>query len=961
MSPAPDPRSAPTIRLPAQPAVPSRPAFPVLACAAPLLAAVLIWWVTGSVFVLVFAALSPVIAVAGVLDGRRSMGRQRRKDAVAYAEAMAVAGAAVDERLRQLSGDAWQAAPSPHRILGTPDDPNRWADPAEATVVLGSGQTPSGLRLDGGQGRPEQTALQSRAAVLGRSPIAVDAVGGVGLIGPPVLVRSLARSLVVQLAGQLSPRMLGIRVPAGPAWDWAARLPHAGAGAPRRWLVVTEAGNPPVPVVNDDIRLALAESGAGLPAGLATVVTVPSPAEGQIVRALGQPIGSTFAPVLIAGRQTDGFGAQLNTEAAAAGLGPAGAVLPDSVSLESLLLEAVDPLAPAGGGLACVIGRGAAGPITVDLAGDGPHALVAGTTGSGKSELLVTWVTAMAARYPPDQVTFLLVDFKGGAAFDAVRELPHCVGLITDLDEREAFRALASLTAELHHRERILREAGARDVSDPRAAGHLPRLVIVVDEFATMLGTFPALHSVFVDIAARGRSLGVHLVLCTQRPAGVVRDALLANCSLRFSLRVNNSADSQAVLGTDAAAQIDAGLPGRCVVRRGGATVQPCQIATTTTADVAAVLRSRAPGRLLRRPWLDPLPNRVSAKDVQLLAPGPRPPELLLGVLDEPDRQCYRQAGYDPASDGNLLVVGGAGSGKSTLLTTLAGQAPHRIDHVPGDVENTWDALVRARAELDRPDARTHGRLLLLDDIDAVLARWGEEHRAAGMDLLSGLLRDGAAAGLRLVVTVQRLTGALQALPALCQSRLVLRLPSVQEHQAAGEPPARYDQSLPPGGGLWLGRRIQLVLPDHRNQPAPGSPAMTVPPASAVAHSPHLIVVAGSVARTLAALRSAAFPRHRDVIDLAAFGAAGPGPGARLDVSDLGAGAVLVADVDTWQAHWSVLAGLRQRAPLLFDGCSIADYRAITRRRDLPPPLAPARARGWLLDLDGAVRRVTVP
>jgi S-DNA-T family DNA segregation ATPase FtsK/SpoIIIE len=70
---------------------------------------------------------------------------------------------------------------------------------------------------------------------------------------------------------------------------------------------------------------------------------------------------------------------------------------------------------------------------------------------------------------------------------------------------------------------------------------------------------------------------------------------------------------------------------------------------------------------------------------------------------------------------------------------------------------------------------------------------------------------------------------------------------------------------------------------------------------------------------------------------------------------------VLVADVDTWQTQWAVLTGLRHRAPVLFDGCSIADYRAITRRRDLPPPLAPARARGWLLGLDGAVRRVNVP
>ena len=945
--------------MPAPPTAPTRPGFPLIACVAPLVAAGLIWWITGSAFVLVFAALSPVIAVASLLDGRRSTSRQRRKDTATYATAMAAAGDAVTERLDQLRRDAWRAAPSAHRILGTPNDPDRWADPTAVAVVLGSGETQSGLRLDGGQGLREQTDLLARAAVLTRSPIIVDPVGGLGLIGPPVLVRALARSIVVQLTGQLSPPALGVRLPAAAAWAWANSLPHADRRAPRRWLTVTEADEPQPPLAVDEIRLALADTGARLPPGLATVVTVLGAAEAQVVRASAHPPGLVFAPLLIAERQTDGFGAQLTIEAVAAGLGAVGAALPDSVSFESLTAAAAGPPAPVTPGtLACVIGRGADGPVVVDLAADGPHALVGGTTGSGKSELLVTWVTAMAARYPPAQVTFLLVDFKGGAAFDTVRELPHCVGLITDLDELEAIRALASLTAELQHRERVLREAGARDVTDPRGVGRLARLVIVVDEFATMLGAFPALHAVFVDIAARGRSLGVHLVLCTQRPAGVVRDALLANCSLRLSLRVNNRADSQAVLGSDAAALIDAARPGRCVVRRGGAAVQSCQVATTTDVDVRAVLATTPAGPLPRRPWLDPLPARVRPTDLARLAPGPRPPELLLGVIDEPDRQRYRQAGYDPATDGNLLVLGGSGSGKSTLLSALAAQAPHHTEHVPADIENTWDALVRARAGLDRPGPSTDSRLLLLDDLDAVLARWGDEHRAAAIDLLTGLLRDGAAVGLHLAVTVQRLTGALQALPALCQSRLVLHLPSRYEHQAAGEPAAGYDETLPPGGGTWRGRRIQLLMPDGVDGLHPEG-AVPVVPSALAAPAPTLIVVAAAPARTIAVLRSADSPAFPDVIDVGASG--GHAPGGRLELSDVGVGTVLVADVDTWQGHWSVLAGLRHRAPIVFDGCSIADFRAITRRRDLPPPLAPARARGWLLGVDGVVRRVTVP
>ena len=969
--PSPHPGS-PVIRLPALPAAPARPGFPLLACVAPLVAAGLIWWITGSVFVLVFAALSPVIAVAGLIDGRRSTSRQRRRDASAYAAAMAEAGDAVDERLRQLRRDAWRGVASPHRILASPNDPDRWADAERLSVVLGAGETPSGLRLDGGQGQPEQTELQARAALLSRAPIAVDPAGGIGLIGPPVLVRAAARSLVVQIIGQQSPGRLGLRTPAGEVWDWARGLPHCDRGAPGRWLTVTEGGDLRPTEGAGGIRLALADAGARLPPGLATIVSVHGAAEAEIVRAPGHPAGLDLAPLLLAERETDGFASQLTLEAAAAGLRPVGAVLPDTVSFESLGNALSDAgttegpvAAPGTGSLACVIGRGADGPFSVDLAAEGPHALVGGTTGSGKSELLVTWVTAMAARYPPSQVTFLLVDFKGGAAFDTVRELPHCVGLITDLDEREAMRALASLAAELQHRERVLRDAGARDVTDPRGAGKLARLVIVVDEFATMLGAFPALHAVFVDIAARGRSLGVHLVLCTQRPAGVVRDSLLANCSLRLSLRVNNRADSQAVLGSDAAAQLDAALPGRCVVSRGTAAVQSCQVATTTDTDVRAVLRKRAAGPAPRRPWLDPLPDRVTTAGLALLVPGGRPPDLLLGLLDEPDRQRYRAAGYDPVTDGNLLVVGGQGSGKSTLLAALAIQAPLRTEQVPADVEGTWDALVRARSDLDGPDAGRAARLLLLDDVDAVLGRWGDEHRAAALDLLTGLLRDGAAAGLRVALTAQRLTGALQGVPALCQSRLVLRLPSVYEHQAAGEPAAGYDGTLPPGGGTWRGRRIQLTLPDrpahagHRDLPATDRPVAAVPSALAAAASPVLIVVAGSPARTSAALRAAGHAGFPDVVDLGAL--PGNRPGERLELAGVASGTVLVADVDTWQGHWSVLAGLRHRAPIVFDGCSIADFRAITRRRDLPPPLAPARARGWLLGVDGVVRRVTVP
>jgi S-DNA-T family DNA segregation ATPase FtsK/SpoIIIE len=987
------------IRLPTRPAAPARPGFPVIACVAPLVAAGVIWWITGSALVLVFAVLSPVIAVAGLLDGRRSGSRQRRRDTAEYAAAMAEAGERIDRRLAGLRRDAWSAAPSAHRMLAAAEDPGRWADPASVTVVLGAGTTPSNLRLEGTTDTAEHRQLHERAAVLDPAPLSVDPALGIGLVGPGLVGRALARSLVVQLVGQLSPRLLGVRVPACDDWAWADRLPHRQAPDPARWLVVSESGLTPEsptgqgagPAGPGEIGIALADTVAGLPPGCGNVVLVRGVSTAEVVRIAGQTVRLPFAPALVAARQVAGLGETLTRAAEAAGLADSTGVLPAQLAfwpLCSARPERRGSTGSAGAGpstaatsLACVLGQGERGALEVDLAADGPHALVGGTTGSGKSELLVTWVAALAALYPPDQVTFLLVDFKGGAAFDNVEALPHCVGLITDLDELEALRALASLSAELRHRERVLRDAGARDIADPQGAGRLARLVIVVDEFATMLDTFPALHAVFVDIAARGRSLGVHLILCTQRPAGVMRDSLLANCSLRISLRVNNTADSQAVIGTDAAARIPAGLPGRCVVRCGSAAVVTGQIATVDGVDIGRIVDAGPAGPAgQRRPWLDPLPRRVTPQLLATVAAGGATSGLsglVLGLLDEPAEQRYRLACYNPESDGNLLVLGGAGTGKSTVLASLAGQAPGRLRMVPADVEGTWDALVWARAELDDLDGPVRGpghrhgspdcRVLLLDDFDAVLARWGDEHRAAAIDLVTGLLRDNGCAGLRLVITVRRLTGALQALPALCQSRLVLGLPTVHEHQAAGEPVTSFDPALPPGGGRWQGARIQLMLPEKPAE-APNSDradptAARVPPAvtAILPTAPMLVVVAGAAARSAAAFRGAgggtAFPR---VVEVGPAGPAGA-PGGRLEISQVAAGTVLVGDADTWHAHWSLLTALRGVAPVVFDGAGLADFRLMTRRRDLPPPLAPGRSRGWLLLPDGTVSRVTVP
>ncbi len=340
------------------------------------------------------------------------------------------------------------------------------------------------------------------------------------------------------------------------------------------------------------------------------------------------------------------------------------------VALSALLPDAPPAMR---GRLPAVIGVESGDPFVTDLVADGPHAVVAGVTGSGKSELLVTWILALCAVHATSEVTFLLADFKGGTAFDALSGVPHVTGVITDLDGSGARRAIESLRAEVRWREAELARAGARDILDPRV--DLPRLVIVVDEFAALLGEHPELHAVFTDVAARGRALGMHLVLGTQRPAGVVRESLLANCPLRISLRVTDASDSRAIIGTDAAAALPGGPDGRgLALVRSAADAAPrrVRIALSSPADAARVASSED-GPRPRRPWLPELPGRIDLEDLVALA-ADADDTLLLGLVDEPEHQRQHPVGVR-VEDRGLLVVGSGGSGRSTALRTVAAQA----------------------------------------------------------------------------------------------------------------------------------------------------------------------------------------------------------------------------------------------------------------------------------------------
>jgi S-DNA-T family DNA segregation ATPase FtsK/SpoIIIE len=217
-------------------------------------------------------------------------------------------------------------------------------------------------------------------------------------------------------------------------------------------------------------------------------------------------------------------------------------------------------------------------PLIADLkqSGVGPHGLIAGTTGSGKSELLLTLLTALALNHHPYQVNFVLIDYKGGTAMNVLKGLPHTVGVVTDLDGKQTRRALIALGSEMERREEILTRYQVADIDKYHQLGigePFPYLFIVIDEFAELRERFrDDLGEVlreFVSVAQKGRALGVHLILAMQKPEGVVNDSIRANMKFRICLRVERAEDSRNVLGRPDAYLLPHQPPGRAYFQVG--------------------------------------------------------------------------------------------------------------------------------------------------------------------------------------------------------------------------------------------------------------------------------------------------------------------------------------------------------------------------------------------------------
>jgi S-DNA-T family DNA segregation ATPase FtsK/SpoIIIE len=642
--------------------------------------------------------------------------------------------------------------------------------------------------------RTSEVKEELQKSRLRASPLMVDLSDGgvVGIVGDRTGALAAARSLICQAAVHHGPADLtiGVFVDPGrePEWDWCKWLPHTkgGSGA-EQWLsarreqsdaqlrsLAAGAGTGTTFVVLDSdvltegkvapARDLLRGAGSGLdergrdrklpvagvvvastvdrlPAACTTIVVVDNREGDAEVRVPER--GTTFPGVLLSGLSVASARECARNLARFEDpeLHQLGAGLPDMVRLLPLLdLERIDgpsvqkvwrragrvasPVAP--------LGVTESGIFNLDLIRDGPHGLIGGTTGSGKSELLRSLVAALATYTDPEHLTFVLMDYKGGAAFDECSRLPHTVGMVTDLDEQLGERALEALEAEVRYREIALRNVSVDNLRDYQALGlpeALPRLLVVIDEFATMAKELPEFLQALVSIAQRGRTLGVHLLLATQRPSGAVNDNIRTNTNLRIALRVQDVADSTDVIGVRDAAELSRHQPGRAYIRLGPSEIVPIQTALVTcvtdeavdnAVDIGAFVfgagagaRERSNGaaaaqddnlpsdlaRLVdavidanrlegfapaRRPWPEPLGDNVDLADLLATVPAGDRNHAIVALADDPRKQAQYPVGWN-LREGNLLLFGIAGSGTTTALASLAlslaeSHAPDRLE-----------------------------------------------------------------------------------------------------------------------------------------------------------------------------------------------------------------------------------------------------------------------------------------
>lgn len=375
----------------------------------------------------------------------------------------------------------------------------------------------------------------------------------------------------------------------------------------------------------------------------------------------------------------------------------------------------------------------------------GPHGLVAGMTGSGKSEFIIAYILSMAVSFHPHEVSFILIDYKGGGMAKSFENIPHTAGVITNLDGNGIKRSLVSMRSELHRRERIFRDISkGHSISnidiykyqklyrEGKVSEPLPHLFIISDEFAELKKEQPEFMTELTSAARVGRSLGVHLILATQKPGGVVDDQIRSNSRFRVCLKVQDNGDSMEMLGRpEAAALVDTG---RFYLQVGyselfeigqsawaGAPYYPSPKVIRDPDDAVAVINTN--GRIIaeaninrfaavkdppkqldvltgyitkicgeenierRRMWLDPIPGRIYIGGLEEKYPVKTEQfelEPVVGEIDDPANQSQKILRVPITKEGNVIIYGSAGNGKAMFVEAMCYSLIKH--HTPGEV-----------------------------------------------------------------------------------------------------------------------------------------------------------------------------------------------------------------------------------------------------------------------------------
>lgn len=414
------------------------------------------------------------------------------------------------------------------------------------------------------------------------------------------------------------------------------------------------------------------------------------------------------------------------------------------------------------------------GGPAIDVVAQGPHALVWGATGSGKSQTVVTLVLSLAATYTPQQLVCVVIDFKGGAGLRPLMDLSHTIGCVTDIGHTSSIRALRGLQAELIRRERLLADHGVPECSALPGEVVLPRLIVVIDEAAWLFTNHPEWAEGLHDVLARGRSLGVHIILSTQRVAGVIPRAMMANIALRLCGRVSDAGELAEWM-PDAPPSLVTTMrhcPVGQVVLAGGTQAPVLCDVSPTPVPINDVSPSSW------RIWVDPLPPTSPWCRGQW-------------ALEESEDSLEHTFSESPLGVGTTLVVGDSGSGRTGAARALGLLAPGAV-MAPAHPAGLYACLLAHAGT---------GMAVVSDNCDAIIARAGSEGEVF---LLECLQEYGGPA-----VLVCRPSHRLaRHLSRLAPQTLVMSM-SKPEYQDLWGTPKR----TTPGSALWQGREVQVLYP----------------------------------------------------------------------------------------------------------------------------------------------------